>query len=59
MTEDKKIESFPCCICGEELPIDMTQILIDLGDGKYESCCCRHKGTKELKEYIKNHRKHA
>lgn len=49
-------QTFPCCICGEEISISTTQILIPLGDGKYESCCCRHEGSEALHENIKTHK---
>jgi hypothetical protein len=34
-----------CVICGEKLPMDMTQLLLNL---EGDSACMQHEGTKEL-----------
>lgn len=41
-----------CLICGKELPMDMTQIVITEGVNKYSSVCCSHEGSEELKNLI-------
>lgn len=41
-----------CLICGKELPMDMTQIIITEGKNKYKSVCCSHEGSDRLKEII-------
>ncbi len=38
-----------CVICGADLPVDMTQLLLDI---KGNACCLRHEGTKELYKWI-------
>ena len=45
-----------CVICGKDIPMDMTQIMIILGSGKYVSSCCSHEGSKEMIEYMKEHK---
>jgi hypothetical protein len=41
-----------CLICGKELPMDMTQIVITEGVNKYSSVCCSHEGSEELNNLI-------
>lgn len=41
-----------CLICGKELPLDMTQILITKGKNKFKSVCMKHEGSKKLKELV-------
>lgn len=41
-----------CIICGKELPMTMTQLLIGL-EGEYMACCMQHEGSGELKEKVK------
>jgi len=47
------MESTKCCICGKELPMNMTLIVINIGNGKYKYCCMKHEGTKELNIFMK------
>ena len=52
----EEMDSDECIICGKNIPIDMTQIMVPLGDYKYAHSCCSHEGTKALTDYIKDHR---
>lgn len=45
-----------CVICGKVIPMDMTQIMINLGNGKYVSFCCSHEGSREMMKYIKENK---
>lgn len=47
-----------CLICGRELPPDMTQLIITIGEYKYQSVCLQHEGSKELKELLKGTQTH-
>lgn len=42
-----------CVICGAKLPMDMTQLILNMGDGHFESCCCSHEGSQALNDYHK------
>ena len=44
-----------CVICDRELPVDMTQVLLDL---KGSSACLQHEGSKELYKWRIKHQKH-
>jgi len=48
------METTKCFICGRELPMDMTQLIISEGKHKYESCCMSHEGSKAVADYIKS-----
>lgn len=41
-----------CCICGEPLPLDMTQLGICTVSKGIESVCLAHEFTQQLKDYI-------
>ena len=45
-----------CAICGKNIPMDMTQVMINLGNDKYASFCCSHEGSTELTKYMKENK---
>jgi hypothetical protein len=49
------VEGNKCVICGKELPMDMTQLILNMGDGHFESCCCSHEGSQAVNDYYKLH----
>jgi len=50
------MESTKCCICGKEIPMDMTCIVISSDAYLSNTCCCSHEGTQELKDYLRRKR---
>jgi len=46
------MESTKCCICGKEISMDMTCIVMFKGLSFIKTCCCSHEGSKEFKEYL-------
>lgn len=54
--EDLSHLTTQCVICGRDLPVDMTQLIIALGEDKFKSCCLQHEGSEKLKKYIKDNR---
>ena len=45
------MDTTKCIVCGKELPMDMTQIVIKI-NGNYVSACMNHEGSKELRACI-------
>lgn len=44
-----------CVICGRELDMNLTQLVLVTKLGGVESACCCHEGSTQLKTYVESH----